>query len=46
MAVKKGDQAALKIVFEDESKPNAFLFTTGVEDEIVAFREGCMGTRG
>lgn len=38
MPVKKGDQAALKIVFEDESMPNAFLFTDGTEKEISAFK--------
>jgi hypothetical protein len=38
MPIKKGDQAALKIVFEDESMPNAFLFTEGIEKEMSAFK--------
>mmetsp|Transcript_50537 Transcript_50537/g.123243 ORF Transcript_50537/g.123243 Transcript_50537/m.123243 type:complete len:560 (-) Transcript_50537:140-1819(-) len=47
MPIRKGDQAALKIVFEDEKVPNAFLFTAAAaEEEIAAFKEGCMPTRG
>ncbi len=46
MPIKKGDQDALKMIFEDESTPNAFLFTTGNDDEISAFKDGCKKSRG
>lgn len=38
MPIKKGDQAALKIVFENEAVPNAFMFTDGSDKEVAAFK--------
>eukprot|EP00284_Hemiselmis_tepida_P015194 CAMPEP_0174931732 /NCGR_PEP_ID=MMETSP1355-20121228/34703_1 /TAXON_ID=464990 /ORGANISM="Hemiselmis tepida, Strain CCMP443" /LENGTH=555 /DNA_ID=CAMNT_0016178111 /DNA_START=15 /DNA_END=1682 /DNA_ORIENTATION=- len=45
MPIKKGDQAALKLVFEDEATPNAFLFAEGSGAELDAFKEGVTAHR-
>ena len=44
--VKKGDQSALKIVFEDENKPNLFLFTTSDDAGLDTFKGAVQGVRG
>lgn len=44
--MKKGEQAALKMVFEDENKPNVFLFTTELDAGLTSFKPSVMGVRG
>mmetsp|Transcript_971 Transcript_971/g.2174 ORF Transcript_971/g.2174 Transcript_971/m.2174 type:complete len:556 (-) Transcript_971:200-1867(-) len=45
MPIKKGDQSALKLVFEDDAVPNAFLFAESAGGDLDAFREGAKGFR-
>jgi len=44
--VKKGDQDALKVVFESEKKPNVFLFTTDKDAGVDAFKTAVQDVRG
>ena len=51
MAVMKGDQAAMKAVFEDETKPNIFLFLATASSpsgiaSISEFKKAAMSVRG
>jgi hypothetical protein len=44
--MKNGEQAALKMVFEDENKPNVFLFTTELDAGLTSFKPAVVGVRG
>lgn len=46
LLVKKGDQDALKVVFESEKKTNVFLFTTDKDAGVDAFKTAVQDVRG
>jgi len=44
--IKKGDQEALKIVFEPDKRPNLFLFTNRMDKGLEAFATAAQDVRG
>lgn len=44
--IKKGDKEALQVVFEDENKPNVFLFTTEKDAGLDGFKAAVQDVRG